>query len=110
RFVWQTDAEGRFTSVSPELAAVVGELPAAIVGLDWNEAGAQLDIDGTTAVAEAVARRDTWSGVSVHWPIEGSELVRPVDLAALPAFDRERRFLGYRGFGVFRDPTPRPAK
>ncbi|MCC6948049.1 MAG: PAS domain S-box protein [Bradyrhizobiaceae bacterium] len=110
RFVWQTDAEGRFTSVSPELAAVVGELPAAIAGLDWNEAGERIGIDGTAAVAEAVARRDTWSGVSVQWPIEGSELARPVDLAALPVFDRERRFLGYRGFGVFREPVPRPAR
>lgn len=110
RFVWQTDADGRFTSVSPELAAVVGEAAAAIDGLDWNEAGTRIGIEGTAAVAEAVARRDTWSGVTVFWPVEGDSLLRPVDLAALPAFDRERRFLGYRGFGVFRDPVPRPTR
>jgi hypothetical protein len=110
RFVWQTDAEGRFTSVSPELAAVVGEAAAALSGRDWNEAGSAIGIDGAHAVAKAVARRDTWSGVSVLWPIDGSDEVRPIDLAALPAFDRERRFLGYRGFGVFRDPIARPAE
>ena len=108
RFVWQTDADGRFTSVSPELATVVGDASAAVAGMDWREAGMLIGIDGTNAVAIAVARRDTWSGVTVTWPIDGEELVRPVDLAALPVFDRERQFLGYRGFGVFRDPIPRP--
>ena len=107
RFVWQTDAEGRFTSVSPELAAVVGAEPAALSGLDWLEAGDMIGIEGTEAVSAAVARRDTWSSVSVIWPVEGGELVRPVELAALPVFDRERQFLGYRGFGVFRDPIKR---
>ena len=108
RFVWQTDADGRFTSVSPELAMVVGNASAAVAGMDWREAGTLIGIEGTGAVATAIARRDTWSGVTVSWPIDGDELVRPVELAALPAFDRERRFLGYRGFGVFRDPMPRP--
>jgi PAS domain S-box-containing protein len=109
RFVWQTDADGRFTSVSPELAIVVGKAFAAVAGMDWSEAGKLIGIDGTSAVAKAVARRDTWSGVTVHWPIDGIDFLRPVELAALPAFDRERHFLGYRGFGVFRDPVPRPA-
>jgi hypothetical protein len=110
RFVWQTDADGRFTSVSPELATVVGEASAAVAGMDWSEAGALIGIDGTAAVAAAVARRDTWSGVTVTWPVDGDEFVRPVELAALPVFDRERHFLGYRGFGVFRDPLPRPPR
>jgi PAS domain S-box-containing protein len=107
RFVWQTDTEGRFTFVSPELAAVVGDESAAIKGLDWNEAAARIGIDKAAAVSAAISRRDTWSGVMVTWPVAASELVRPVDLAALPVFDRERRFLGYRGFGVFREPVPR---
>ena len=108
RFVWQIDAEGRFTSVSAELAAVVGHGPAAVAGMNWAEAAATIGIEGVPAVTAAVARRDTWSGVTVHWPVEDAELVRPVDLAALPVFDRERRFLGYRGFGVFREAQPRP--
>ena len=55
-------------------------------------------------------RRDTWSGVSVLWPVADLETARPVDLAALPVFDRERNFLGYRGFGVFREAIPFIAK
>jgi len=108
RFVWQTDADNHFTSVSAELAVIVGPAAAAIAGMDWREAGAIIGIEGTDAVAKAVARRDTWSGITVTWPVDGDEFVRPVELAALPVFDRERRFLGYRGFGVFREQLPRP--
>jgi PAS domain S-box-containing protein len=109
RFVWQMDASGRFTSVSPDLAAVVGPDSAAIMGLDWPAVAAKLGLRDNGTVSAAVARRDTWSGVSVLWPVAGTDLARPVDLAALPVFDRERNFLGYRGFGVFHDPVPRPA-
>jgi len=109
RFVWQTDAENRFTSVSGELALIVGTDAATVTGMDWGEAGTIIGIDGTDAVAKAVARRDTWSGITVTWPVDGGEFVRPVELAALPVFDRERHFLGYRGFGVFREQLARPA-
>ena len=109
RFVWQMDADGRFTSVSPDLAMVVGAPSAAIVGLDWPTVASRLGIAESGAVAAAVAHRDTWSGISVLWPVANSDLARPVDLAALPQFDRERNFLGYRGFGVFHDPVSRPA-
>ncbi len=108
RFVWQMDADGRFTSVSPELAMVVGTPSAAIVGLDWRSVASRLGIANGEAVAAAITRRDTWSGISVHWPVANSDLARPVDLAALPQFDRERNFLGYRGFGVFHDPVAHP--
>jgi PAS domain S-box-containing protein len=110
RFVWQTDADNRFSAVSAELAIIVGSESAALAGMDWREAGTIVGIEGTEAVAKAVARRDTWSGITVIWPVDGGEFIRPVELAALPVFDRERRFLGYRGFGVFREQLPRPAE
>jgi PAS domain S-box-containing protein len=103
RFVWQLDAEGKFTSVSPDLAEAVGEANAAKTGEDWPALAARVGLSNTDALFAAVKRRDTWSGVSVLWPVAGTETARPVDLAALPVFDREREFLGYRGFGVFRD-------
>ena len=36
------------------------------------------------------------------WPVEGVAERVPVDLAGLPAFDRERRFSGFNGFGIAR--------
>ena len=36
------------------------------------------------------------------WPVAGTDLKIPVDLAALPVYDRARTFEGFRGFGVAR--------
>ncbi len=108
RFVWQTDASGKIVSVSPELAAVVGDENAAVTGLDWHGIAEKLSVAGAETVNDAIARRDTWSGVSLLWPVD-SKTARPVDLAALPVFNREREFEGYRGFGVFREAVERPA-
>ncbi len=102
RFVFQMDAAGRFTLVSPEFAAVVGSGAAAIVGRLWPEVAALLRLDPAGAVARAIARRDTWSGVTVWWPVDAEAVRVPVDLAALPAFGRDRTFEGFRGFGVCR--------
>jgi PAS domain S-box-containing protein len=110
RFVWQLDADGHFTNVSPDLAEAVGEAHGARIGEDWPALAARVGLANTDALFAAVKRRDTWSGVSVLWPITETETARPVDLAALPVFDRERNFLGYRGFGVFRDAIPFIAK
>ena len=71
RFVWRTDKDGIITSVSPELAAAVGKTSADIAGHDWQAAGKTFGIIHAHEVASAIARRDTWSGVSVLWPIDG---------------------------------------
>ena len=111
KFVWQMDAERRFTLVSDEFATAVGPRAAAIVGRSWREVADDFGLDGDGRVATALDRRDTWSGRTVLWPIEGEALRLPVDLAALPAFDRGHVFAGYRGFGTVRgeeaipDPT-----
>ena len=110
RFVWQLDADGKFTNVSPDLADAVGTAHTAKTGEDWPSLVARAGIANTDALFASVKRRDTWSGVSVLWPVAGTETARPVDLAALPVFDRDRNFLGYRGFGVFRDAIPFIAK
>ncbi|HLL27014.1 MAG TPA: PAS domain S-box protein [Xanthobacteraceae bacterium] len=109
RFVWQTDASGRFASVSEDLAAAVGGEQAKIEGLDWLEAAERIGIEGAAAAAAAIARRDTWSGIIVHWPVAASGMMQAIDLAALPVFDRARNFQGYRGFGVFREKVERSA-
>ena len=36
------------------------------------------------------------------WPIEGTNLRAPIELAALPIYSRDRVFMGFRGFGVAR--------
>ncbi len=108
KFVWQMDADHRFTLVSEEFAAVVGPAAADLVGRRWSEVAEDFDLDRDGTIAGALARRDTWSGRTLLWPIEGEALRIPVDLAALPAFARGRTFSGFRGFGTCRTDAPLP--
>ncbi|MBV5263464.1 PAS domain-containing sensor histidine kinase [Pinisolibacter aquiterrae] len=108
KFVWQMDADHRFTLVSEEFAAVVGPAAADLVGRRWSEVAEDFDLDRDGTIAGALARRDTWSGRTLPWPIEGEALRILVDLAALPAFARGRTFSGFRGFGTCRTDAPLP--
>ncbi|ANM09202.1 MULTISPECIES: sensor histidine kinase [unclassified Rhizobium] len=102
RFVWKIDAEGRFTEVSHEFAEAVGPHASEIIGSAFGDVAALFNLDPDGKLAEALARRDTWSGKTILWPVEGTSLVVPVDLAALPTYTRNRDFDGFRGFGVVR--------
>lgn len=103
RFVWQMDANGRFAVGSDEFTALVGPRTIAACGRPWREITAELKLDPDDQVARAVARRETWSGIEVSWPIDDSSERLVVELSGLPVFDRDRGFAGYRGFGVCRD-------
>ncbi|MBB2752825.1 UNVERIFIED_ORG: PAS domain S-box-containing protein [Rhizobium aethiopicum] len=102
RFVWKIDAEGRFNEVSHEFAEAVGPHASEIIGSAFGDVAALFNLDPEGKLAEALARRDTWSGKTILWPVEGTSLVVPVDLAALPTYTRNRDFDGFRGFGVVR--------
>ncbi|RDJ15439.1 ATP-binding protein [Rhizobium grahamii] len=102
RFVWKIDAAGRFSEVSNEFAEAVGPHAADIIGTPFSDIAALFNLDPEGKISDALARRDTWSGKTIHWPIEGTSLAVPVDLAALPTYTRSREFDGFRGFGVVR--------
>ncbi|WP_427146478.1 ATP-binding protein [Rhizobium leguminosarum] len=102
RFVWKIDAEGRFNEVSREFAEAVGPHASDIIGSAFGDVAALFNLDPDGKLSEALARRDTWSGKTILWPVEGTSLVVPVDLAALPTYTRNRDFDGFRGFGVVR--------
>ncbi len=98
RFLWQTDADGLCTQVSPPLADIVGPGNADLVGLNLIELAPRLDPSGR--LEDALRSRDTWSGVDVAWPIDGASAAVAVGLGAIPFFDPDRLFSGYRGYGV----------
>ncbi|MCK7610603.1 ATP-binding protein [Roseibium sediminicola] len=102
RFAWKMDIDQRFTFLSDEFADVLGPETTDIVGLTWASVSERFDLDPRGQIARALDRRDTWSGKTIDWPVSGATLRVPVDMAALPAFDRNRKFEGYRGFGVCR--------
>ncbi|RWM18704.1 PAS domain S-box protein [Mesorhizobium sp.] len=102
RFVWRTDAEGRFSALSPEFADIVGKPAADVIGRRFKDVATTFGLDASGEIATLLERRDTWSGRSVLWPVAGTDLKIPVDLAALPVYGRGRGFEGFRGFGVAR--------
>ncbi|TGQ33333.1 PAS domain S-box protein [Mesorhizobium sp. M00.F.Ca.ET.216.01.1.1] len=102
RFVWRTDAEGKFSALSPEFAEIVGKPAADVIGRRFKDVATTFGLDASGEIAGLLERRDTWSGRSVLWPVAGTDLRIPVDLAALPVYDRSRAFEGFRGFGVAR--------
>ena len=114
RFVWRSDIDGRIVETSGELVEAVGDETGTITGLSFSEIEAQLGVTGAGAIGDLVQSTETWSGRTVEWPISGTDMVVPVDLAALPTFTRERRFDGFRGFGLVRrgeekkSPKPQP--
>jgi signal transduction histidine kinase len=103
RFVWQMDAEHRFTVGSDEFAALMGPATAVALGRPWPELAAALALDPEGQIALALASRETWSGLNIAWPVDGGCERLMVELSGLPVFDRERIFRGYRGFGICRD-------
>ena len=102
RFTWRTDEAGCFTMVSPEFATAVGVGAADIGGRTFADVARTFNLDPDGEIAGLLSRRDTWSGRSLLWPIAGTDLKAPVDLAALPTYSRDRVFEGFRGFGIVR--------
>ena len=96
------DDANRFFLGSDEFTRLIGARTATGFGRPWHEIAETFGLDPAGRIAEAIATRDTWSGITVYWPVDdGGRL--PVELSGLPVYDDERNFAGYRGFGVCRD-------
>jgi PAS domain S-box-containing protein len=103
RFVWQMDVANRFTIEPDRFTRLVGARTGALLGRPWADIADALKLDPKGEVARALETRNTWSGVVLSWPIDGASERLAVEMSGLPAFDRDRQFVGYRGFGVCRD-------
>jgi PAS domain S-box-containing protein len=103
RFVWQMDAGLCFTLGTAEFARLLGAQTASALDRPWQEIAAALKLDADGRLAQALAARDTWSGIVIDWPVDGTSERLPIEMSALPVFDRDRQFGGFRGFGICRD-------
>ncbi len=102
RFIWRIDADGILHDISPELAGAVGPMAADIAGKSFDDVARRFRLDPDGRIAALLSKRNTWSGRTVYWPVEGTALKVPVDLAALPTYSRDHQFEGFRGFGIVR--------
>ncbi|KAB2656191.1 PAS domain S-box protein [Brucella tritici] len=102
RFIWKVGPDGTFSEVSPDLAATIGPNAADVVGRRFADVANVFGFDPDGSIAALLDKRDTWSGKRLMWPVEGTDLRVPVELAALPVYSRDREFTGFRGFGLVR--------
>jgi PAS domain S-box-containing protein len=102
RFTWQMDPEARFSLGSDAFIRLIGVRTAARLGRPWREIAENFGLDPEGRVLAAFATQDTWSGITLYWPVDGGGRL-PVELSGVPMFDADRNFAGYRGFGVCRD-------
>ena len=103
RFLWQMDAATRFTLGSDEFSNTIGPRTAGALGQPWQEIAHALGLDPAGKIARALETRETWSAITLDWPIDDTSESLPVELSGFPVFDRAGEFRGYRGFGVCRD-------
>ncbi len=99
RFVWRTDADHRLVEAGAPLMEIAG---ADLVGRGFAEALARVDPPNAARLAQCLARKESFSGVEIVWPVAGSPAGAPIAIAGTPAFDDRRRFMGFRGFGLMR--------
>lgn len=103
RFVWKMDSELRFILGVTEFARLLGSKTASLLDRPWRELAAVLGIDHDNRIAQSLAARETWSGIVVEWPVNGTGERLPIEMSGLPVFDRDRQFTGFRGFSICRD-------
>jgi PAS domain S-box-containing protein len=100
RFLWRLDGEERFGAIEPALAAAFGDhAPQPGETLAAFRARARFDCDGK--LADTLAARRTFATLPMSWG-EGDG-ARVALMSGAPEFDRDRRFAGWRGFGLFAD-------
>ena len=99
RFLWTLDEEGRFGAPHPVLVAAVGT-NAPERGESLEAFFRRVGMHGGDELARVVGEQETFSRVTLEWPLSGLDRRRLIALSAAPMFGRQREFLGYRGFGV----------
>jgi PAS domain S-box-containing protein len=109
RFLWQSDAQARLTSLSSNLAELAGpDAVAQIVGRPWADLIGPVVQDRSGGLLERLSGTTTWSGHEVLWltatPGEGAR----VELSGVPVLDAARQITGFRGFGLARPGAREP--
>lgn len=99
RFTFETDETDRLRLLSPALAAALGSAASEWLGASFPELAAAGQIVSGAAVAAALARGASFSGVRVTVP---SPTAVELELGGVPLFDATRRRVGTRGFGILR--------
>ncbi len=104
RFLWSLDADDRFGRADRALEEAIG-CHAPKAGESLAALSARIGLDPTGDLAQAIAAHRTFSALRLGWPEPDRASARVALISAAPIFDKERRFAGFRGFGLFTGET-----
>ena len=97
-WLWETDAEHRFTWLSPNVEDLVGVPP------DWHYGKTRREIMAPGVDPELIEAH--WQALEAHVPFRDLEYLRRgphgdawLSTSGVPVFDEAGRFQGYRGVG-----------
>ena len=95
--IWQIDATGRYTYVSPVIRSLTGYEPAEIVGKTPFDLMAHVDVQpAASEFANIVAERAPFTQLEYTILTKaGAELV--IETSGVPIYDGDGAFGGYRG-------------
>ena len=102
RFVWRTDPDGAFSIAQGDFLRLAGEPTMSHMGRPWSTFAQALGLDPQNLMAQALGARETWSGITLRWPLRRAGESAEVEMSGVPVFDSARAFSGYRGFGICR--------
>ena len=101
-WIWETDADLRYTFLSERFSQAVGVSPAEVLGKTvraWHEPAIALEGERWARLFEDIAARRSFRDFQYRVPrVQGGDLVLRVTGA--PYFDGDGAFLGYRGTGA----------
>ncbi len=101
RFVWRMDASRQIVSLDACFAEILGPHAAPKADETWQDLIGRLQIDHGERITEALARRVAFHGLSLRWPIEGTDQAAPIEWTGMPSPDG-----GFAGFGIIRADRP----
>ena len=104
RFLWSLDADDRFGEADRALEEAVGR-HAPKVGESLAALRARVGLDPAGGLAEAIATRRTFSALRLGWPEPDRASARVALMSGAPIFDKDKRFAGFRGFGLLTGET-----
>lgn len=105
RFLFALDVNQNIISLSPDIIDVFGPKNGNVIGQNWTHLSERFNLDPKGIIARKIERETIWSE-TVYWPLgsatpsgETGPLRAPTTMTAMPVFNSEREFEGFRGFG-----------
>lgn len=96
-WIWETDAQNRYTFVSHQIVDILGFRPEELIGTDPNDWLLQKDrVKADAFRTRILADRSPFSRVVSRQCTKDGRTVY-IEISALPLFDTQGNLLGYRG-------------